>query len=293
MTKLLPEFQVLPYNAHSDIMQGDVSYVIGWCPDALWVNTFPNLKALVSIGSGVDHVINLEKLRSNIPFLRTVSPDLIQRMKEYVMMCVLSWHRKLFPILETNKNKKWDRFAVPTATEITVGIMGFGGMGRAVAECLAYIGYKIRIWANSPRKDIEYQYFHGKDSVDVFVSECNVLVCLLPLTSKTEGILNYDLFKVMKKGSCLINAARGKHLNEVDLVKAMEENLLSQAFLDGLFPEPLPSDASIWSIKNVTVTCHSAAYISPDVGPQIIANNIRAYEKGQYNGPVYNPILGY
>lgn len=293
MTKLLPEFEILPYNSVSGIRQNDVSYIIGWCPDAIWVNTFPSLKALVSIGSGVDHIINLGQLRNDIPVLRTVSPDLIQRMREFVVMCTLAWHRQLLSILETNKNKKWDRFAVPTATETTVGIMGFGGMGKAVAETLSSIGYKIRIWANSPRKNIPYEYFHGNNDLNVFASECDVLICLLPLTVATEGILDYKLFKSLKKGACLINAARGKHLKETDLVKAMDENLLSHAFLDGLFPEPLPSDASTWNIKNVTVTCHSAAYISPEVGPQIIADNIRAYEQGQFNGPMYDPMLGY
>ncbi len=293
MTRLLPEFQILPYNLFENIKQEKVRYIIGWCPDATWVNTFPNLKALVSIGSGVDHIINLEQLRDNIPVIRTVSPDLVQRMKEYITMCVLAWHRRLLPILEANKNRKWDRFAVPTASEVTVGIMGFGGMGRAAAEILSSIGYKIRIWANSKRENVGYQYYFGDDSLIDFVSACDILICLLPLTTRTKEILNYNLFKSMKKGACLINAARGKHLNEKDLRRAMEEQLLSHAFLDGLFPEPLPADASIWNIQNTTITFHSAAYISPEVGPQIIANNIRAYEKGDFNGPLYDSSLGY
>jgi glyoxylate/hydroxypyruvate reductase A len=293
MSNLLPEFKILPYNASEAIVLQDVSYVIGWCPDALWVNTFPHIKGLVSIGSGVDHILNLEQLRTEIPVLRTVSSDLVQRMREFISMCVLSWHRQLLQIMETNRIKKWDRFAVSIASEITVGIMGYGGMGKAVAELLSHIGYNICIWANSHRSDEPYMYFSGKPSIKEFAGNCDIIVCLLPLTKETKYILNYDLFSSMRRGGCLINAGRGLHLNEQELEKAMQENLLSHAFLDCLYPEPLPKDAFAWTIKNTTITCHSAAYISPESGPKIIANNIRAYEKNQFTGPMYNQKLGY
>ena len=293
MSSLLPEFQLLPYNASDQINPSEVSYVIGWCPDALWVNSFPKVKGLVSIGSGVDHIINLDQLRAEISVLRTVSPDLIQRMKEFISMCVLSWHRQLLPILKAHNNKKWDRFAVPTAAEKTIGIMGYGGMGKAVAELLSFIGYNVCVWANSPRSDEPYKYFHGRESLLEFAQCCDVVVCLLPLTKETKGILDYELFRSIKKGGCLINVGRGLHLNETDLEKAMQEGLLSHAFLDCVNSEPLPPDAFAWTIKNTTVTCHSAAYISAEAGPKIIANNIHLFEKNQFYGPVYNSKLGY
>ena len=293
MRALLPEFNILPYNTPEQINPNEVKYIIGWCPDALWVNSFSKVKGLVSIGSGVDHIINLDQLREGISVIRTISPDLIQRMREFISMCVLSWHRQLLPILEAHKNKKWDRFAVSTADEKTVGIMGYGGMGKAVAELLSFIGYNVCIWANSPRSNDPYKYFSRKDSLKEFASNCDIVVCLLPLTKETKHILDYELFSSMKKGGCLINAGRGLHLNETDLGKAMQEGLLSHAFLDCVNPEPLPPDAFVWTIKNVTVTCHSAAYISPESGPKIIANNIRLFEKNQFFGPLYNPKLGY
>ncbi|MCL2382998.1 MAG: NAD(P)-binding domain-containing protein [Oscillospiraceae bacterium] len=293
MSELLPEFKILPFNSPELIEQKEVSYVIGWCPDADCVNSFPNIKGLVSIGSGVDHIINLDRLRSEIPVIRTVAPELIQRMREFASMCVLSWHRQLIPILEANKSKRWDRFVSPLASDITVGIMGYGGMGKAVAELLTKIGYNVCVWANSSRSNEPYKYYSGKSSLSEFASKCDVLICLIPLTEETKGILDYELFSSMKKGGCLINVGRGLHLNEQDLERAMQEDLLSHAFLDCLYPEPLPPDAFAWTIKNSTITCHSGASIPPEVGAKIIAKNIRLFEKGLYDGPMYDSKLGY
>lgn len=293
MKELLPEYKILPCFAVDEIQQCKVEYVVAWCPDALWVNKFPNIKGLISIGSGVDHIINLEQLRADIPVLRTVSSDLIQRMREFVTMCVLSWHRQLLLILEANKSRQWDRFAVPLSSEKTIGIMGYGSMGKAVAELLSFIGYNVCIWASSPRANEPYKYYAGRTTLIEFSKMCDCLVCLLPLTNETKEIINYDLLSSIKKGGCLINVGRGLHVNEQHLERAMKEGLLSHAYLDCLNPEPLPPDAFAWTIKNTTITCHSAAFISPDVGPKIIANNIRAFNNGTFDGPIYNEKLGY
>lgn len=294
MTRLLPdsEFQVLPYNS-SEIVSKDVKYVIGWRPDAHWVNQFSNIRALVSIGSGVDHIINLEDLRSDIPVIRTVSPDLIQRMREYVAMCVLAWHRQLIPILEANETHRWDRFAVGTSSDIHVGIMGYGSMGKASAETLAALGYQVSIWAKSARTKEPFPYFHGDEALAEFARNCDVVVCLLPLTTETENILNYEFMSLMKPGGCLINAARGGHLVDEDVIKATSDGTLSMAFLDGLREEPMGPESPLWDAPNVVITCHSAAYISPEAGPRIIAENIRKFDAGKPVGPMYDQSKGF
>lgn len=288
----LTEFEVIPHTSPS-IRNEDVSYVVAWRPDALWVNGFNNLKALVSIGSGVDHIKNLPQLRTDIPVLRTVSPDLAQKMSEFVVMCTLVWHRKLLCMLEANKKKKWEVFDAPLASGLTVGIMGYGRMGKAVAGALYSLGYGIKVWSRQPHNDSPYTFFFGRDEINSFSNGCDVIVCLLPLTEETRGILDYSLIKSMNKGGCLINAARGNHLAGEDLIRAMNEKLLSCAFLDVAPSEPLPLDSPLWDIKNVVITYHCAAYISAEVGAQIIVENIRAFEKGSYEGPFYNPTLGY
>lgn len=291
MTALLPEFEVEPYWA--DLDPDRVRYVIGWCPDARWINAFSELRAVVSIGSGVDHIEHLAELRPEIPVIRTVSDDLVQRMKEFVLLCVLAWHRELPQMLEGAKRSEWHRYAVDTADERTIGIMGFGAMGKAAAGALAEVGYRVAVWANSPRPGTDYAYFHGADQLEDFASGCDAVVCMLPLTDQTADILDYRLMSAISEDGCLVNVGRGGHLVDEDLRRVLEEKHLRCAFLDTFRTEPLPSDSPMWGIRNVYITCHSAAYISPDAGPRIIAENIRRYESGQPVGPMYDRARGY
>ena len=259
MSSLLPnDFQVLPYNS-DEIAPSNVAYIIGWKPDAHWINTFPSLRALVSIGSGVDHIANLADLRADVPVIRTVSPDLIQRMREYVAMCVLAWHRQLVPIIETNRKHKWDRFAVDVAGSVHVGVMGYGSMGKAVAATLASLGYAVSVWADSEREGLPFKYYRGRGQLYEFAAECDVVVCLV----------------------------------DDDVIRATSDGTLSLAFVDGLRQEPLGEDSPLWDAPGVIVTCHSAAYISPDAGPRIIAANIERFDAGEVVSPMYDPGRGF
>ena len=292
LANLLPEFQVLAYTSER-IVPEDVAYTVGWKPDALWVNSFPNVKALAAIGSGVDHIANLSQLKAGVPVLRTVSPDLAQKMTEFVTMCALSWHRNLPDMIEANAKREWRVFDAPLASERTIGIMGYGRMGTMVSAALAALGFRLKIWSKSPREGLPYPYYYGAEQLHAFAKDCDMLVCLLPLTQETEGIIDYNLLKQLNRGGCLINAARGSHLIEADLFRALDEEWLSNAYLDVLSKEPMPADDPIWARKNIIITYHCAAYISAEAGAEIIAGNIRSYELGNYQGPVYNPSLGY
>ena len=292
LAHLLPEFQVLPYTSER-VVPADVLYTVGWKPDALWVNSFPNVKALAAIGSGVDHIENLSQLREGVPVLRTVSPDLAQKMTEFVSMCLLSWHRGLPDMIEANARHEWRVFDAPLASDRTIGIMGYGRMGTKVSAALSALGFQLKIWSKSQREGLAYPYYYGAEQLHEFAHGCDVLVCLLPLTRETEGIIDYALLKQLNPGGCLINAARGSHLKEEDLFRALDEKWLSNAYLDVLSKEPMPANDPIWQRKNIIITYHCAAYISAEAGAEIIAGNIRAYELGGYKGPVYNPALGY
>jgi glyoxylate/hydroxypyruvate reductase len=291
MSRLLPEFSIEPYWASFD--ESRVLYVIGWCPDARWVNGFPNLKALVSIGSGVDHIVHLDELRETIPVIRTVSSDLVQRMKEFAVLCVLASHRQLPLMLEGQREREWKRYSADTADQVNVGILGFGSMGQAAAAALSSLGYSVSIWANSARSEVPYPYFFGREQLKTFACDIDVLLCMLPLTAETEGILDYELMTSMRRGGCLVNLGRGGHLIDDDLARALAEGHLSAAFLDAFRNEPLPADSPLWTMPGVYVTCHSAAYISPESGPVIIAENIRRFDAGEPVGPLYDRRKGY
>lgn len=290
MSPLLPDFSFISWHDNPD--KKLVKYVIGWCPDARWINGFPNIKAVVSVGSGVDHIVHLEELREDIPVIRTVSDDLIQRVREFVSLCVLSWHRQFPQILENNSIGEWKRYSMETSNSYRIGVMGYGSMGKAVAGTLASLDYNVSIWANSKR-EVPYEYFYGKDSLFDFASGQDILICLLPLTKETENILNEDLMTRMNPGGCIMNFARGAHLVDKDLFKMLDSGHLSSAYLDGFREEPLSADSKFLSHKQVIVTFHSAGYISPKIGPKVIAGNIRKFENNETPWPMYNRVKGF
>ena len=291
MSNLMPEFQVISWYDVKD--KESVDYVIGWCPDAKWINSLPNVKAVVSVGSGVDHIINLKELRENITVIRTVSDDLTQRVMEFVTLCVLSWHRQLPQIIQHNATREWHRFTMETSECINVGVMGYGSMGQAVVNSLKHLGYNVSVWASTVREIDNTPYFHGDDMLADFATDLDVIICLLPLTDKTENILNKDLMRKLKKGGCVMNFARGGHLVDKDLFELLENGHLSAAYLDGFREEPLPSSSYFFDNDKIIVTFHSAGYISPEIGPKIIANNIRKFDKGEEVYPLYDKNRGF
>ena len=290
MSENLPEFQYRSW--YDDIDKESVQYVIGWCPDARWMNTFPNLKAVVSVGSGVDHVVHLDELRETIPVIRTVSDGLVQRVREFAALCVLSWHRQLPQILANNRVGEWKRYSVDTSGSCRVGVMGYGTMGQAAARTLAGLGYKVSVWAATPR-DIEFEYYYGDAALHTFADQLDVLLCLIPLTKRTENILNRNLMSKLKRGACVINLSRGGHLVDDDLFELIQEGRISAAYLDGYREEPLPSTSRFFTEDRIIVTFHSAGYIAPDVGPKVIAGNIRKFERGEEVWPMYDRSKGF
>jgi glyoxylate/hydroxypyruvate reductase A len=291
LTPLLPEFEVVGYNGSYE--PDNVRYVVGWKPDAVWINGFANVRAVASIGSGVDHIAHLDELRKDIPVLRTVSDDLVQRMREFVTLCVLSWHRQLPGMLDDTRDRRWVRHAVPTADKVSVGVLGFGSMGQAAAAAIRALGYDVAVWASSERSDTPYPYFRGRGGLDEIASRSDVVICMLPLTRDTANILDRRLFGKMRTGGCLINLGRGGHVVDDDLLQALREQRLSAAYLDAFRTEPLPETSVLWDAPGVVITGHSAAYISPEVGPHIVAGNLLAFEEGELITPVYRPDVGY
>lgn len=288
---LLTEFEVQRWD--SVFEPSDVEYVVGWMPNALWANQFPNLKALVSIGSGVDHIKHLDQFRTDVPIIRTVSDDLVERMKEFVVTSVLLWHRRVLEMVSNQRRKVWHKYTAPLASEIRVGIMGFGSMGRQAATALADLGYRVSVWANSPRAEVEFDYYFGKDQLNDFVSGLDALVCMLPNTPETSRILSKSLFDRLNDGACVINVGRGAHLEEQDLLDAISQGKIKNTVLDVFDEEPLPGDSPLWENQQILISSHSAAYIAPDLGPKIISENILRFEHGGYTGPIYDPKKRY
>ncbi|UCH76065.1 MAG: glyoxylate/hydroxypyruvate reductase A [Rhodospirillales bacterium] len=278
MQRLLPEFDCRLWEDPGD--PEDVEYAVVWRPPPGGLKRFPNLKCIVSIGAGVDHIYADPELPPDIPIIRTVGTDLRQRMREYVMLHVLRFHRRLPEFEAQQATASWDQHITPPAPDRRVGVMGLGNMGRACAEALAYLGFDTAGWSRSQKRLAGITGFHGPDALDGFLSQSEILVNLLPLTPRTDGILNAALFEKLPEGACIVNAGRGEHLIEEDLIPALDCGRLGGATLDVFREEPLPPDHPFWAHPKILVTPHVASLIDPLAGGRLIAENLRRFIRG-------------
>jgi glyoxylate/hydroxypyruvate reductase A len=262
----------------------DVAYACAWMPPHGVMATFPNLKAIFSLGAGVDHLL-ADPLLPNVPVVRIVDPDLTMRMTEYVTLHVLLHHRRQRLYDAQQRERRWRDHEQPSASEVTVGIMGFGALGRAAAATLKELGFNVVVWSRTPRPAADVAMFHGYDGLDAFLARSEILVVLLPHTPATEGILDLALLRKLKRdgalgGAYLINAGRGKLQVDADILAALEEGSLAGASLD-VFPlEPLPNDSALWSHPNVIITPHNAAASVPRTIVTNVLAQIDRYESG-------------
>ncbi|MCA0998204.1 2-hydroxyacid dehydrogenase [Alloyangia pacifica] len=274
---LLPGWTVQPLDEVTD--PEAVTYAVVWRPRTGDLAKLPNLKAIVSIGAGIDHVLADEALPQGVPIIRTVGTDLTQRMREYVALQVLRHHRDMPRQLQAQAEKDWHAIVVPVAPNRIVGVMGLGNLGTAAAQTLAGLGFTTRGWSKSPKSIEGVETFTGPEQFDEFLSGCEILVNLLPLTDQTRGLMNAELFGKLAKGACVINCARGPHLVDEDLLSALDSGQIKQATLDVFHQEPLPTDNPFWDHPAITVTPHVASQIDAATGGRIIAANLKTYEE--------------
>jgi glyoxylate/hydroxypyruvate reductase A len=274
---LMPDWNVYPIDQVPD--PDAVTYSVLWRPATGSMKPFRNLKAIVSLGAGIDHVLADEQLPIHVPIIRTVGTDLTQRMKEYVALHVLRHHREL-PAIQANQARQlWEQIVVPPAPQRRVGVMGLGNLGAAAADLLKQIGFEMRGWSRSPKDLPGIQCFSGSEGFGAFLEGTEILVCLLPLTESTRGILNVDTFNRLKRGASIVNAARGPHLVDSDLVDALNSGQISSATLDVFHVEPLPKTHPFWTNPKITVTPHVASLIDAPTGSKIVAKNIRTFQE--------------
>ncbi|MDJ1634109.1 2-hydroxyacid dehydrogenase [Rhizobium rhizogenes] len=274
---LMPDWNIYPINKVPD--PDTVTYSVVWRPATGAMKPFKNLKAIVSLGAGIDHVLADEQLPLHVPIIRTVGTDLTQRMKEYVAMHVLRHHRELPAIQANQAHQVWEQIVVPPATQRRVGVMGLGNLGAIAADLLKQIGFEVSGWSRSQKDLPGIKCFSGAEGFGAFLEGTEILVCLLPLTESTRGILNADTFNRLKRGASIINAARGPHLVDSDLLEALNSGQISSATLDVFHVEPLPKSHPFWTNPKITVTPHVASLIDAPTGSKIVAKNIRTFHE--------------
>lgn len=273
LTPLATDFELRVWPHAGD--HSEIDYVIVWAQPDGFLAQFPNLKAVHCTGAGVDRLLTDPGLPA-VPIARMVDESLLIGMNEFVLAQVLHYHRAMPAYRTAQAAHAWAPIHVPLARERTVGIMGLGQLGLGSARTLLNAGFKVRGWSRSA-KAIEGVDTFGQSALPAFLDGLDSLVCLLPLTAATTGILNASLFSHLS-GASLINVGRGAHLVEEDLIPALDAGYLSAATLDVFQTEPLPSESPFWDDPRITMTPHASAFTHPGTAaPKIAANLRRAF----------------
>lgn len=257
-----------------------VEYLVAWQVSPELLAALPNLKVLFSIGAGVDH-LDLSGVGADIALVRMIEPGIVSGMVEYVTLSVLALHRNLPDYVRAQAAATWQPIPVVTAAARRVGVMGLGVLGQAVLERLGAFGYARCGWSRSPREIAGVTCFAGMQSLERFLGLCDILVCLLPLTAETRGILDRRLIRALPRGASLVNVGRGGHLDSPSLLEALDSGQLAAAILDVCEPEPLPPSHPFWRHPKIWLTPHIASMTQPETAARALLDNLRRHRRGE------------
>lgn len=270
------------------------AYAFVWEPEPGLIASYPNIRAVFSLGAGVDHLTRDPKLPPEVPIIRMGDDGLKEGMAEFVAMSVLMHHRGIPSMITKQKNTDWGRFFAKAAKDVRVGILGFGALGRVAAEALTPFGYQVAAWSRTPKNPVEdVTLHHGSDRLDDFLANTDILVGLLPSTPETQGLLDKERLSLLPEGASIINAGRGT-LIDLDALKAhMESGHIASATLDVFPEEPLPSNHPLWGLDNLIITPHIAAITRPDTAAEYVVRNIARIEQGDAPENLLDANRGY
>jgi len=256
----------------------EIEAVVMWTGhDLADLRRYPNLRLLVSMGAGVDHLLAPPGPPPGVPVVRLVDTRLTQAMSEWVLLNVLRFHRQDPEYRAQQAARIWRELPPPDTSRRRIGVLGLGALGADAARKLADLGFPVAGWSRRPKTLPGIACHHGPEGLPTVLRQADILVCLLPLTPATRGILDARAFALLPRGAYVLNAARGGHVVAADLLAALDAGHLAGAALDVFEPEPLPPDSPFWSHPKVIVTPHAAsATIPASVAPQVIENIRRA-----------------
>lgn len=274
-----------------------ITYAVVWKQRPNLLAGLPNLRAIFSIGAGVDHIFT-DPTVPDVPIVRVVAENLTQYMTEYVTWRVLDHHRQGVLYRAQQRRKIWHEPQQRPANDISVGIMGLGQLGRAAAQALLALGFRVNGWGRTDRPMAGVTTFSGDGGLIPFLNATDILVVLLPLTPATQGIVNYGLLRELRRrnglgGAVLINAGRGRLQRDADILRALEDGTLKEASLDVFEVEPLPRTSPLWAHPRVFVTPHAAATSDPAHLAAPMLEQMDAYERGEPLHNLVNREAGY
>ena len=288
----MPEMDIKVYPDEGDVDK--VEYAVVWKHPPGILNQYPNLKAILSLGAGVDHIISDPDLPDGLPIIRLVDKKLTHEMCLHSLHWVLHFHSDQYLYRIQQSNRKWIQQSSVQSEDRTIGIMGLGNIGNSIGDLLINLDFNVIGWGARKKQSLDgIEYFFGKDQLSNFLSKSDILINVLPLTENTTDILTKKELECLPKGSFIINIGRGGIINEKDLLLLLDDGYIAAAALDVFAKEPLPENNLLWSHPSVYITPHIAGQSNPKSAANTIAENIYRINKGESPYPIYSKENGY
>jgi phosphoglycerate dehydrogenase-like enzyme len=276
-----PGLPLLEYRpGMDDAALADVEVVLGWrFPEGV-AQRLPRLRWVCSVGAGVDKLL-VPQLPARVQVSRIVDPEQADGIAQFVALMALR-HARSLPVYEAQQQlRQWTRQPI-AALRSRVGVLGMGSIGSAVARVLQAVGFHVAGYSR-----------HAGSSLQAVLGSSDIVVCALPLTPHTEGLLDARAFAAMPRGSYLINIARGAHVVEADLIDAVRSGQLAGAALDVQRQEPLPADDPLWAVPGISITPHIAAQSSPQTIALQFVQGLRCLLRGESPHNLVDRSRGY
>lgn len=258
-----------------------VEAILAWRMKDGVLPRYPALRVLCSTGAGADKLLAVGDLPPELPVTRVVDPMQGQQMAQYAVLCALAHTRDLALYADQQSSARWTRHRVRDASQCRVGLLGLGAVGQAIARAFIALGYPVSGWSRRPRELPGITCHHGPASLAPFLASTDLLVCALPLTPETTGLLNRGTLSLLPPGAYLINIGRGEQLVEADLHELLDAGYLAGAALDVFEREPPPPDHWVWSHPKVRATPHIAAQASYDTVAEQLLEALRSARAGE------------
>jgi len=285
LRKHLPEADVFFWGT-DDIGDGfdkaSIDYALVWKPDPGLLASFPNLKGIFNLGAGVDALLRDNTLPRHVPLVRLVDPQLSSGMVEYVAHWVLHFHRDMHIYAHQQRAHDWTPHNNASTATRRVGVLGLGELGQSCAHALMMLGFEsVSGWSRTMKQLPGVRSFAGQDGLKDFLKQAEILVCLLPLTDATRGLINAESLALLPKGAFIINAGRGPLVVDEDLIAALNSGHVAAAALDVFNTEPLPGNHPYWTMESVHITPHVASLTTPMSSSAVIAEALRDLDAGK------------
>ena len=291
LERALPQMRFQAWPDVADPTSIDVALVAA--PPAGVLGRFPNLRFIQSLWMGVDGLLADPTLPRAVPLARLIDPGMVAAMSETVLARVLDWHRHLYRYRVQQASREWKPLKQFMAADRTVGILGLGALGADAAAKLVTLGFRVCGWSRREKTIPGIKAFFGHDGLEAMLKRSEALVCLLPLTAETRGLLDARRLALLPQGGCLINLARGAHVVERDLLAVLDAGHLAHAYLDVFQSEPLPGDHAFWTHPQVSLTPHIAALTEPRTALAKVVANLERFARGERPEALVDTTAGY